>query len=310
MTVTRFTRPARSALALAAAAALLGLSACGSEGGGPEADSPASSTEASDGGGEQSQPTGEDSPSEDDGDPASDEGGTADDRDEDDAEDPDGADGPAASGERTRIMLVTDLGLDDATGDGPLTVTAEDLAGLLTARFDAPAECADDLVLEQGGTAGCEGPAGIEQSEPAQEWTAHAVRIPHKEEPMSGSQDAVLFTTGGGLPESADDLLEEDAVLTGVGFGSAFGLEPLSAEQLASSTLDTLTSEFAYVPVQGMADWSEVTCEDGLDFARFETVDCEATTAGGERWDLSVAPGTYADNDQGLLVGIEAPHEE
>ena len=30
-----------------------------------------------------------------------------------------------------------------------------------------------------------------------------------------------------------------------------------------------------------------------------------ATTAEGESWDLVVAPGTYADNDQGLLVGID-----
>src|SRR5699024_12349098 len=66
---------------------------------------------------------------------------------------------------------------------------------------------------------------------------------------------------------------------TGVGFGSAFGMEPLSAEQVAESTLQTLTSEFAYVRVDQDADWSEVTCEDGLDFSRFETVDCAATTA-------------------------------
>src|SRR5699024_11468119 len=66
-----------------------------------------------------------------------------------------------------------------------------------------------------------------------------------------------------------------------------------------------ISSEFAYVRVDQDADWSEVTCEDGLDFSRFETVDCAATTADGTSWDLVVAPGTYADNDQGLLVGID-----
>src|SRR5699024_11970156 len=92
---------------------------------------------------------------------------------------------------------------------------------------------------------------------------------------------------------------------TGVGFGSAFGMEPLSAEQVAESTPQTLMSEFAYVRVDQDADWSEVTCEDGQDFSRFETVDCAATTADGTSWDLVVAPGIYADNDQGLLVGID-----
>src|SRR5699024_3993489 len=101
------------------------------------------------------------------------------------------------------------------------------------------------------------------------------------------------------------ELLDEDVALTGVGFGSAFGMEPLSAEQVAESTLQTLTSEFAYVRVDQDADWSEVTCEDGQGFSRFETVDCAATTADGTSWDLVVAPGIYADNDQGLLVGID-----
>ena len=116
----------------------------------------------------------------------------------------------------------------------------------------------------------------------------------------------MLFSTGTALPEGADDLLDEDITLTGLGFGSAFGMEPLSAEQLAESTLQTLTSEHAYIPVGEMAEWSEVTCEDSLDFTQFETVDCEATTTDGESWDLSVAPGSYVNNDQGLLVGIES----
>ena len=57
-------------------------------------------------------------------------------------------------------------------------------------------------------------------------------------------------------------------MLTGLGQGSMFGAEPLDAEEVADATLQTLTSENAYVPVGGMADWSEVTCEDGLDFEK------------------------------------------
>ena len=48
-----------------------------------------------------------------------------------------------------------------------------------------------------------------------------------------------------------------------------------------------------------------MTCEDGLDFTDFRTVGCTAATADGATWQLHVAPGTYADNDPGVLVGIE-----
>ena len=319
MSTRTIARRTRAAVALAASAALLSLAACGSDGGETETPAPTTGTEASDGGGQQVPPAeddgADDSTSDDDTEDTDDtETDTdGDDSDGDDSSADDDADAPdqetGASGERTRIMLVTDLGIDDTTGDGPLTLQNEQLATLLSSPFDATAECAEELVLEPGNAAGCVGPVSLDRTEPTQEWVATAVRIPQAEDPASGSQDAVLFSTGVQLPEDAEDLTDEDTVLTGVGFGSAFGMEPLSAEEVAESTLSTLTSEFAYVPVGAMADWSEVTCEDGLDFNRFETVDCTATTADGESWDLAVAPGTYANNDQGLLVGIDTQRE-
>lgn len=294
------TRRTRSTLALVAGAALLGLAACGTDGGDESTAPPAGGSEVSDGD-EQEQPTDDQDSS--DGGGATGGGEAAGDGENGPAED----DGDtAASEERTRIMLVTDLGVDDTSGDGSLTLPSEKLAELLGAPFEATAECADELVLAPGNTAGCLGPAGIEKLEPTQEWVANAVRIPQADDPAGGSQDAVLFSTGTELPEGADDLVDEGVMLTGLGFGSAFGMEPLSAEQLAESTLQTLTSEHAYIPVGEMAEWSEVTCEDGMDFAQFETVDCEATTIDGESWDLSAAPGSYVNNDQGLLVGIES----
>lgn len=294
---TSIARRTRSTLALVAGAALLGLAACGTDGGDEATAPPAGGSEVSDGGeqDQQDQPMDDQAPS--------DGGGATGDGEEEATQDEGGT---AALGERTRIMLVTDLGIDDTSGDGPLTLQNEELAELLAAPFEATAECADELVLEPGNTAGCVGPAGIEKPEPTQEWVANAVRVPQADDPAGGSQDAVLFSTGTALPEGADDLLDEDITLTGLGFGSAFGMEPLSAEQLAESTLQTLTSEHAYIPVGEMAEWSEVTCEDSLDFTQFETVDCEATTTDGESWDLSVAPGSYVNNDQGLLVGIES----
>ena len=85
------------------------------------------------------------------------------------------------------------------------------------------------------------------------------------------------------------------------------GMGESSFEDLLPWLMQTLTSENAYVPVAGMADWSEVTCEDGLDFEEFGTTDCTAATAEGDSWQLHVAPGSFADGDQGLLVGIGSP---
>ena len=280
----------RSVTALAAAAALLGLSACSPDAeDGSEETAPAPTTSSDDGG---AQETGQET---DEQDEATDEETTSQDEET-----------SSATGERTRIMLRIDLGVDETGGEGAPTLAGDDLAALLAEPFGGEAECADALELAPGAApVGCTGPTSFDDTAPAQDWTANVAMVPSEAGFDSGTQVAVLFTTGTALPEDAEELLDEDVALTGVGFGSAFGMEPLSAEQVAESTLQTLTSEFAYVRVDQDADWSEVTCEDGLDFTRFETVDCEATTADGTSWDLVVAPGTYADNDQGLLVGID-----
>ncbi|ASK65250.1 hypothetical protein CFK39_04735 [Brachybacterium avium] len=296
MRTVKITRRTRTAMALLAGAALLGLGACGTgtEDGAEESSAPPSAS-TDDG----AQETEQDA----DHDQASDDGGSATGDDDEVTEDDEGA---STAGERTRIMLRTDLGLDGSTGEGALVLTGDDLSALLAEPFGGTADCDAELVLEPGAApVDCVGPANFDSTEPTQPWVAHTVMVPAESGFQDGSRVAVLFSTGTALPEAAEDLLDEDVTLTGVGFGSTFGMDPLSAEDVAGSTLGTLTSEFAYVPVDEMADWSDVTCEDGLDFAEFETVDCEATTAEGESWDLVVAPGTYADNDQGLLVGID-----
>lgn len=312
MTITSIGRRARTAMALCASAALLGLSACGADvDTPPETSAGASETGAddtSDGGGEQ----GQQSPG---GGEASDEESASDGGGEDaghgaGADEGAGEDGgeTGASGERTRIMLVTDLRMDDTSGEGAPVLTDDDLAALLAAPFEGTAECDDELVLEPGAAATrCLGPASFDTTEPTQEWIANVVFVPSEDGFQNGSTVAVLFSTGAELPAAADDLLDEDVSLTGVGFGSMFGAEPLSADELAESALQTLTSQNAYVPVNSMAEWSDVTCEGGLDFTEFETIGCEAMTADGTTWGLLVAPGTYADNDQGLLVGISVP---
>ena len=290
-------RRLRRGLALAACTALLGLSACGTESD-PEAtgsaeQEPAGASEegASDGGGAAGS-------GEQDG-AGADEGAG----DEDDAEEGD----PGASGEMTRILLVTELGIDETSGDGAPVLAGDDLAALLSEPFGGSVECADELVVEMGQSAGCVGPTSMDDTAPTQEWTASTVAAPSEDGLDSGYRVAVLFTTGTALPEDASELTQENVMLTGLGQGSMFGAEPLGAEEVADAALQTLTSENAYVPVADQTDWSEVTCEDGLDFDEFETVDCTATTGAGDTWQLHVAPGAFADGDQGLLVGIGSP---
>lgn len=299
---TTTTRHLRRGMALAACTALLGLTACGAgdeagtgDGGAQE---PATATE------EQS---GEEQPSDDAG-----SGADAGDESADEAGDDEGAGDqeegdPGAAGERTRILLVTDLGIDETSGDGAPTLANDDLAALLAEPFGGTAECADELVVELGQSAGCVGPTSPDDTAPTQEWVASTVAVPHEDGLESGYRVAVLFSTGTELPEEASELTQENVMLTGLGQGSMFGAEPLGAEEVAEATLQTLTSENAYVPVAGMADWSEVTCEDGLDFEEFGTTDCTAATAEGDSWQLHVAPGAFADGDQGLLVGIGSP---
>ena len=299
---TTTTRHLRRGMALAACTALLGLTACGAgdeagtgDGGAQE---PATATE------EQS---GEEQPSDDAG-----SGADAGDESADEAGDDEGAGDqeegdPGAAGERTRILLVTALGIDETSGDGAPTLANDDLAALLAEPFGGTAECADELLVERGQSAGCVGPTSPDDTAPTQEWVASTVAVPHEDGLESGYRVAVLFSTGTELPEEASELTQENVMLTGLGQGSMFGAEPLGAEEVAEATLQTLTSENAYVPVAGMADWSEVTCQDGLDFEEFGTTDCTATTAEGDSWQLHVAPGAFADGDQGLLVGIGSP---
>ena len=299
---TTTTRRLRRGMALAACTALLGLTACGAGDeagtGGGGTQEPATATE------EQS---GEEQPSDDAG-----SGADAGDESADEAGDDEGAGDqeegdPGAAGKRTRILLVTDLGIDETSGDGAPTLADDDLAALLAEPFGGTAECADELVVELGQSAGCVGPTSPDDTAPTQEWVASTVAVPHEDGLESGYRVAVLFSTGTELPEEASELTQENVMLTGLGQGSMLGAEPLGAEEVAEATLQTLTSENAYVPVAGMADWSEVTCEDGLDFAEFGTTDCTAATAEGDSWQLHVAPGAFADGDQGLLVGIGSP---
>lgn len=307
----------RAALALSASAALLGLTACG--GGAPEKESeqPAAPVEQSDGGGassddggfEEEDPQGSSSGASDGGQeaPAASDGGS-------EAPAPSGGgagadpgddEAPAAQGETTRIALVTDL-----DGGDTESIRQEELSALLAERVGEGASCEGDLSLASAESVPCTGPITPESAEQDADWTATTVQVPNEKGLEHGVRSAVLFTTGDEFPAGAEVLTQGNVSLTGAGMGSMYGSEPLSADEVAEATLEILTADYAYVPLGDMFAGGDVTCEDGLDFsAEYTAVDCTGTMADGSAWNLHVAPGSYVDNDQGLLVGIGSPHD-
>lgn len=289
----------RTALSFAAGAALLGLAACSSGGvegaGAGESDGGAVSAEQS-----------------------TTEGATAPTRTATTTEETTGtgtSDGTATAGggvgdasTRVSILLVLDVP-EDPSGhtDGAPEVPATDLATTLSDALGADATCEGDLLMEEGNAATCSGPpSGDAPTADTITWTAYAAAVPAEDGFPDESTQSILFVSTDELTDGSQRLLENGTVLTGVGVGSMFGAQDRTAEELADATKDTLTSKNAYVPLTD-AGFREVTCEDGMsakEFAAFDTVDCTGTTEDGTAYPLVVAPGSYADNDQGLLVGI------
>lgn len=206
---------------------------------------------------------------------------------------------------RTYLMFAP----DPASSSDSSTIGAEELADELAAPLGHEAACEGELLLEAGQTQQCESVpgAGSEEQVP---WTAHAAQVPPEEGAASDARIGALFTTGPALSEEALAVLGGDMPLTGVGLGTAFGLEDLTAEQLGEHTLDVLTSEHAYVPVNDALpdgdSWTGVSCESGMSFGDFEPIACTATTGQGASWQLQVLPGEFAENEPGLLVAIDS----
>ena len=298
MSWIRTTRRIRTTLALAAGAALL--AACsGGTGAKEETDSapPAAESGASDDGGGES--SGTEGGNDDDG-GASDGGGTGEDTDQDDGADEDGED---SAGATPRIQFTPNPA-------GPTTdvLSESELSGELSASLGAEATCAGPLELTGGASQSCEGPASTE-SEEIVPWTAVGVQIMSPEGYESGTVPGLMFVQSE-EPPSEDVMRVLGSNVSGLGMGSAFGQEEISADDLGESTLQLLTSDNAYVRWHEVAAWESVTCSDAMDFTEFEPVECEARDADGGVWSLSVLPGDFVDNDRGLLVGNNGPREE
>lgn len=314
---TTFSRRARAALALAATAAVLGVSACGgsttsedapaetaassessaaSDGGagsGPASDG-ASAAPGSDGGnGDESAQKGSE------GEGASDEG----------SEGEGTAGAPAAAG-RTPIVLahaIPDSAITKGNGEDR-SIGEEALDEQLGSRLDAEVSCTGDLPVSIGSHQSCSVSGGEGMPDT---WYAYPVQVSSPGGYEEGTRDAVLFVGGGKLLGSARKIVESDHVMTGLGMGSMFGSEPIAKDELGERTLQVLRSENAYAPLKEYTGdgWKGVTCDSGLEFEKMQAVHCVATTDVGSRWEVQVLPGAFADNDGGLLVGLGSPHD-
>lgn len=195
-----------------------------------------------------------------------------------------------------------------APGQQPGALAAEDVAELLGGDSGAQAACEGPLDLgAPGATTTCTGPAGVESSESV-EWTAHAVRTPNPEEPSGTPGAAVLFTSGDPLTAEVQRMLETGQ-FTGAGVGGAFGMEPLDAPDLEETTASLLNGDFTYVPLGAAwsgGEFTRVRCDAGLDVQVFTATRCTATGSDGREQPVDVLPGTFVNNEYGLLLSLPA----
>ena len=266
------------------------------------------------------QPTaGEEATGGDQGPASSDGGGTATDSDEatDDqsevgASDGGGADAPEARGSAGRppaVLYIVD-GVEEAvdTSQTPWTLTGDGLAGVLAGHEvisdrTAPS-CDGELAYTDRSSVNCTASFDMEGLDGEQELTLMAVRAPVGFDP-AGSP-ALLVSIG--APPSAQALetfTDQDNHLVGVGQGSMFGTDELSAAELGEAVQATANSDAGYAPLDSPIAVTE--CEGALPAGSPDPVGCDvvwehSTDAG---FDAEAMAVWFVDSDPGLLVALE-----
>lgn len=250
----------------------------------PEGDAPAVSDGGTTGDG-----TGEE-PEEDTSEETS-EGGTDDGADDtagsDDDEDETGgaADPSDAGGETTgqlpRVVYVAD-GVEDVVDTSAETwmLGANDAAAALEAAGFTDVTCEDDVAWVQGAVAGCHGSFDVEGVDSPSDVAVYGVRAPlgFEEE----EKPALLVSFRQELDEAAvDAFTDPTSQLVGVGQGSMFGSEELSAEDLAGVVDSTMNSENGFAPIE--EEMSVLSCEGPMPAATPAPVACEVAWAHAPR---------------------------
>lgn len=161
------------------------------------------------------------------------------------------------------------------------------------------AVCRGDLSSAAGSSVICEATLELDGTTGQSAWTAYPVAGPNGFD-IEGVP-GVLFVQGEEpLSAASAELLTADgSYVTGIGRGTAFLIDPLSAEDTATAVEQLFASEDAIYPVD--APIEAVTCEEGLSSASMDPVSCTGSTS-GEIVEISVFPARFFGSDSGLLT--------
>lgn len=292
-------RAARGLVTIAAGAVLaLGMAGCGT------------------GEGQGDAPTTEDKVTAEPGEDASDGGGTvtdpdagADDHQGGTASD-DGGESPGASAGRPPAVLYVVDGVNDAVDatQAQWTLSGDDLATVLAEQDvisdrTAPS-CGGDLAYTDGSSVDCKASFDMEGLDGEQDLTVMAVRAPSGFDATGAP--ALLISIGAAPSQEALDVFtDQDSHLVGIGQGSMFGTDELSAEELAQGIQATANDDAGYAVLDAPVVVTE--CEGPLPAGSAEPVGCDAAWEHSptDEFDVEAMAVWFVDSDPGLLVALE-----
>lgn len=302
--MTERTTPRRTrALVALAGAALLGVTACGSEQDTAPAD-PEQTTvvEESEQGSEdpeQSEPAGEAPEPTDDDQTGDDQAVT--DQPGDEVE---------GSDQGRSLVFVTEVEPEQLQEqDGERRVPAQHLAEILQDMggvaeeppADAePAACETDLRYVAGADVRCTVTASFDGNDRDMVFHAHPITSP-------GGAAGVLFTADAPLTEEARWATFHEGVETVLlGQGGAYGMDPIPVDQLARDMQGVVDFD-DWHGENGTEQWDLTVqnCEGELDFERLAPVRCNATDSEGTEVTMWALPGTHFGREPGLIVSAE-----
>lgn len=218
------------------------------------------------------------------------------------------AGGPSA-GRPPAVLYVVD-GVDDAvdTSQAQWTLSGDDLATVLAGQGvisdrTAPS-CSGDLAFTDGSSVNCKASFDMEGLDGEQDLTVMAVRAPSGFDATGAP--ALLISIGAAPSQEALEVFtDQDNHLVGIGQGSMFGTDELSAEELAQGIQATANNDAGYAVLDAPVVVTE--CEGPLPAGSAEPVGCDAAWehSPDTPFDVEAMAVWFVDSDPGLLVALE-----
>lgn len=223
----------------------------------------------------------------------------------------DGGEAPGAvSAGRPPAVLYVVNGVSDAvdTTQAQWTLSGDDLATVL-AEHDVISDrtapsCSGDLAYTDGSSVNCKASFDMEGLEGEQDLIVMAVRAPSGFDKEGAP--ALLISIGAAPSQEALEVFtDRDNHLVGIGQGSMFGTDELSAEELAQGVQTTANGDSGYAVLDAPIVVTE--CEGPLPAGSAEPVGCDAAWEHdpGAEFDVEAMAVWFVDSDPGLLVALE-----